>query len=414
MGVPVYLDHAATGPLHPAAAEAMRPWLGERFGNPSGSHRVAREAGAAVETAREAVAGLVGVEPGGVVFTSGGTEADNLAVLGPLAKRPGAVVVGSVEHPAVLESARASGREVRIAAVGADGLVDFGQLRSVLHGEVALVSVQLVNHETGVVQPVGQIGRRVHKWAPGAVFHTDAVQGAGWLDLAHECAEADLVSISGHKIGGPQGVGALAVRRGVDFAAVMHGGGQERERRSGTQNVAGIVGLGAAVAALGSEEGGVAARSARVTALRDRLAAQLLAGVPGAVLTATGSARAPGHCHLRVPGLESEAVLFLLDEMGVCASAGASCSSGAIEPSPVLLAMGVGKAEAGSSLRFTLGPSTTEEDVDVAAGALAEAVARLRRASPGALPGGPGTSRPKNVSEKWYHSDTTFGKTRWP
>lgn len=378
MGVRVYLDHAATGPLHPAAGEAMQAWMGQRFGNPSGSHAAAREASAAVEAARDALASFLGVHAGGVVFTSGGTEADNLAVLGPLATRRGAVVVSAVEHPAVAESALASGREVRVAEVGADGVVDFDKLRSVLDGEVAVVSVQLVNHETGVVQPVADLARRVHKWSPRALFHTDAVQGAAWMDLAEVCGEADLISVSGHKIGGPQGIGVTAIRGDVAIAATMHGGGQERERRSGTQNVAAIVGLAAAVTALTGEPGGASARSARVAALRDRLAEGIAGQVQEVVLTAAGSERAPGHCHLRLPDLQSEEMLFLLDEQGVCASAGAACASGALEPSPVLMAMGVPKEDASSSLRLTLGPATTAGEVDLAVAAVADVVARLR------------------------------------
>lgn len=378
--MPVYLDHAAGGPLHPAAAAAMQSWLAHGYGNPSGSHSVARRAQAAVEDAREAVAAFLGVDPGGVVFTSGGTEADNLAVLGPLAARggPGAVAVSAVEHPAVLEAARAARRggwEVRAIGVGPDGQVDFDAMRANLDREVVLVSVQTANHETGVVQPIEEIARRVRKWAPGAVLHTDAVQAAAWMDLAEVAAAADLVTISGHKIGGPQGVGALGIRHGVGLAPLIHGGGQERELRSGTHNVAGIVGLAAAAEAVTAER---VAREAIVRDRRDLLAALIEQEVPGAVNTAAGAPRLPGHCHFRFPGVESEALLFMLDERGVCASAGAACASGAVEPSPVLLAMGVGKAEAGSALRLTLGPDTTEEEVRAAAAAVAESVRLLR------------------------------------
>ncbi len=376
--VPVYLDHAASGPLHPAAAEAMVGWITGSYGNPSGSHQVARRARAAVEDARERVAAFAGVAPGDVVFTSGGTEADNLAVLGPLAERPGAVVVSAVEHPAVLEAARASGREVRSIGVGPDGLIDPDRMRSLLGPDVAVVSIQLANHETGVLQPFRRIARLVRRLAPGAVLHTDAVQAAPWMDLAPVAPLCDLLSVSAHKLGGPQGAGALAVRPGVRLAPTTHGGGQERERRSGTHNVAAIVGFGAAVGALASADR--QERWDRVAALRDGLADRLIASVPGAVATAPGGPRAPGHCHFRFPGVESEALLFLLDEAGVCASAGAACASGALEPSPVLMAMGVDKVEAGSALRLTLGPATTSADVDLAAGAVSRAVAALRAA----------------------------------
>jgi cysteine desulfurase len=379
--VPVYLDHAASAPVHPAAVDAMQEWLAHGYGNPSGSHSVARRAKAVVEEAREVVAAFVGVEPAGVVFTSGGTEADNLGVLGPLNAGPGPgrpIVVSAVEHPSVSEAARvagAAGREVRTVGVGPDGVVDLDHLRRLADRGVALVSIQTANHETGVIQPVDQIAGRLRRWAPDAVIHTDAVQAAAWLDLPEATAGADLVSISGHKIGGPQGIGALAIRTGADIAPLVHGGGQERARRSGTPNVAAIAGLAAAIEAR--------VRNRRPTAesvgrRRDRLAALIRAVVPEAVETAPGAAKVPGHCHFRFPGIESEELLFLLDQRGVCASAGAACSSGALEPSPVLLAMGVGKGEAASALRLTLGPSTTDDDVAVAAAAVADAVNRLR------------------------------------
>lgn len=353
-------------------------WITGSYGNPSGSHQVARRARAAVEDAREQVATFLGVGPGEVVFTSGGTEADNLAVLGPLADHPGAVVVSSVEHPAVLEAARASGREVRSVGVGPDGLIDPDRLGSLLGPDVAVVSIQLANHETGVIQPFRRIARLVRRLAPGAVLHTDAVQAAPWMDLAPLSGLSDLVSVSAHKLGGPQGAGALAVGPGVRVAPTTYGGGQERERRSGTHNVASIVGFGTAAETLTGADR--PPRWEQVAARRDRLAGLLLATVPGAVATATGVPRVPGHCHFRFPGVESEALLFLLDEAGVCASAGAACASGALEPSPVLMAMGVDKAEAGSSLRLTLGTATTDADVDLAAEAVARAVSTLRAA----------------------------------
>lgn len=354
----------------------MRAWIDEGFGNPSGSHQIARRARAAVEDARDAVASFMGVDAGGVVFTSGGTEADNLAVLGTVfAGRPGAVVISAVEHPAVVEAAIASGREVRMAAVDAHGVIDLDQLRLVVDRDVAVVSVQLANHETGVMQPLPAIAARLRKWAPDAVIHTDAVQGAAWVDLVETTSCVDLVSISGHKIGGPQGSGALAIRNSTRVAPIIQGGGQEAERRSGTQNVVGIAGLGAAVGAVSRSRDQWAEK---VRTLRDRLAALILDAVPDTVWTAERSPLAPGHLHLRFGGVESEALLFLLDEAGVCASAGAACASGAIEPSPVLLAMGIDKSDAGSALRLTLGPTTTGSEVDQAAAAVSKSVATLR------------------------------------
>ena len=294
-----YFDHAASGPLRPSAAEAMRPWLGGRFGNPSGAHQVARAARAAIDDGRDAVAAALGVEPGGIIFTSGGTEADNLAVLGSLAAHPGAAVASAVEHPAVLEAAAASGHEVRLAPVGADGLLDLEALRRLLDRQVALVTVQLVNNETGVVQRLPEIARLVRRHAPAARLHTDAVQAPNWFDLAEATADADLVAISGHKLGGPQGSGALAVRGRPSLRPILHGGGQERELRSGTHNVAGIVGLAVAITEAGAER---TAATARVQELRDELAGRLQAALPDAAFTAVGAPRAPGHLHLRCPG----------------------------------------------------------------------------------------------------------------
>jgi cysteine desulfurase len=259
--------------------------------------------------------------------------------------------------------------------VGPDGLVDLEQLRGLVGRDTGVVSIQTANHETGVMQPVEAIGRRIRRWAPGAVFHTDAVQAAAWLDLPEVTGAADLVTISGHKFGGPQGIGALGIRNGVEIGPVIHGGGQERERRSGTPNVAAIVGLAAAVDALARARAGQAEATAR---RRDLLAELITAGVPDAVLTAAASPKVPSHCHFRFPGVANEELLFLLDQHGICASAGAACASGAIEPSPVLLAMGVDKAEALSSLRLTLGPTTGDEDVRAAAAVVTRAVTELR------------------------------------
>ena len=352
----------------------MRPWLEGRFGNPSGAHSISRSARAALDEARDELAEILGVPPGGVVFTSGGTEADNLAVLGTVAARPGPVVVSAVEHPAVMEAALASGQEVRVAPVGADGVVDPEGLRRVLDREVSLVSIQLANQETGIIQPLEHLAGLVRRRAPNAVLHTDAVQAAPWLDLAREAAAADILSVSGHKWGGPQGIGALGFRRGAMLRPVLHGGGQERELRSGTQNVAGAVGLAAAARA---STGPRAATSERVAAMRDELATRIRTRVRGCMETAALSRRTPGHLHMVFPGVESESLLVLLDEAGVCASAGSACASGAMEPSPVLLAMGVPKEEALSALRLSLGPSTSDDDIEIAAAAVCEALARL-------------------------------------
>ena len=370
---PVYLDHAATTPMCREAVEAMLPYLTERFGNPSGSHSIAREARKALDEARDAVAECLGAEPGEVVFTGGGTEADNLAVLGRHAVGGGRVVCSAVEHHAVLHACAALGGDV--APVGDDGIVDLPRLGAGLGPDVSVVSVMLANNEVGTVQPLGAVAAMVRDRAPNAVLHTDAVQAFPWLDVASLARGADLVAVSAHKFGGPKGVGALVVRDGVRVDPILHGGGQERDRRSGTHNVAGIVGMAAAMRAT------VAARVetvARVTALRDRLADGLLAAVTDAAETGDRSSKIAGNCHLSFAGVESEALLVLLDGAGVCASAGSACTSGAIEPSHVLVAMGVAKARALGSLRLSLGVTTSESDVDRALEAVPAAVARLR------------------------------------
>ena len=383
--MPAYLDHAATSPTAPEAAEAMLPWLTGSFGNPSGAHSVARGARRAVEEARASLAGVLGAASGEVVFTGGGTESDFLAVRGVLEARsgsgrpPGTVVTTAIEHAAVLSAAAGAGVELRVVPPGGDGVVDLDALADALGPEVSVVSVMLVNNELGTIQPLAAAADLVRRRAPGAVLHTDAVQALPWLDLRTEAACADLVSVSAHKWGGPQGVGALVVRAGVPLVAVVGGGGQERERRGGTHNVAGIVGAAAAACAVDAARKGVVAE---VRALRDRLLAGLVSSVPGATATVpAGTAVAPGFAHLCVEGVESEALLVLLDRAGVYASAGSACASGALHASHVLLAMGIPEERALGSLRLTLGPATTAEEVDLALEALPEAVARLRVAS---------------------------------
>jgi cysteine desulfurase len=370
--VPAYLDHAATTPLRPEAAEAMRPFLtGERFGNPSGSHAVARAARTAIDEARDIVAEGLGCKPGEVVFTGGGTEADNLAVLGVHAVRPGAVVCSSVEHHAVLHAVEAVGG--RTVPVDRNGVIDLDALAAALDDTV-LVSVVLANNEIGTVQPLAEVAALVRRRSPQALLHTDAVQAVSWLDLTD--TPADLVSISAHKFGGPQGVGALVVREGVQLGPVLHGGGQERERRSGTHNVAGIVGTAAALQATVEQR---EATNERVACLRDRLADGLLAAVPDTVETGDRRRKVPGNCHLRFRGVESEALLLLLDDEGVYASAGSACASGAVEPSHVLTAMGIDRDDALSAVRFSLGYTSTDDDVDLALRVVPAAVERLRR-----------------------------------
>lgn len=382
-----YLDHAATTPLRPEARAAMLPWLGERFGNPSGAHRVARAARQAIDEARDAVAEAVGCQPGEVVFTSGGTEADNLAVRGVHAARPGRVLCSAVEHDAVLGPVAAVGGDT--VPVDGRGAVDLDALARALAPDTTLVSVMAANNEVGTVQPLAQAAEVVRRLTPRAALHADAVQAAPWLALPPLVAGADLVSLSSHKLGGPQGVGALVVRRGTPLRAQALGGGQERELRSGTHNVAGIVGFAAALRATLPTRDETAGR---VRHLRDRLARGLVAAVPGTVVTGTtatsGTAdradaghapgRLPGCLHLCLPGVESEALLFLLDEAGVCASAASACASGAQRASHVLAAMGIPAARSRGALRLSLGWTSTDADIDHALATIPAAVARLQ------------------------------------
>jgi cysteine desulfurase len=372
----LYLDHAATTPLRPEARAAMLPWLGERFGNPSGAHSVARAARQAVDEARDTVGEVVGCRPGDVVFTSGGTEADNLAVRGVHAARPGRVLCSAVEHEAVLQPvAHVGGRTV---PVDPRGVIDLDVLSALLRegDDTTLVSVMVANNEVGTVQPVAAVAEVVHRHAPGAAVHADAVQAAAWLALPGLLAGTHLVSLSSHKVGGPQGVGALVARWGTPLRPLALGGGQERELRSGTHDVAGIVGFAAALRAVLAQRDETAAR---VRALRDRLADGLLAAVPGTVETgAHRDARLPGSLHVCLPGVESESLLFLLDEAGVCASAASACASGAQQASHVLAAMGVPPDQAGGALRLSLGWTTTDADVDHALRVIPAAVDRLQ------------------------------------
>jgi cysteine desulfurase len=376
----VYLDHAASTPVVPEAVAALTQVLADHPGNPSGSHRLARDARRLVDDAREVVADALGARPGDVVFTSGGTEADNLAVAGAPGVAEGVVVCSAVEHHAVLDPvvARGDGRH-RVVGVDARGVIDLEALDAALDPTVALVSVHLVNNEVGTVQPLHEVAEVVRRAAPGALLHTDAVQALPWLDLREAALPADLVSVSAHKVGGPKGVGALVVREGVRLHPMLVGGGQERERRGGTQNVPGIVGFGAAVDVLERDRKDVVER---VEVLRDRLADGLLASVDGLVETgvpgADRSHKVAGSCHVCIEGVEAEALLFLLEEQGICASAAASCASGALEPSHVLAAMGVPRVLAQGSLRLSLGATTTDHDVDVALEAVPAAVERLR------------------------------------
>ena len=358
----------------PEAVEAVLPFLTERFGNPSGSHAVSREARKAVDEARDTVAACLGARPAEVVFTGGGTEADNLAIIGAHAVRPGPTICSAVEHHAVLHACDALGHN-RLAPVDKDGVVDLDALADLLDPSVSVVSVMLANNEVGTIEPLAEVAALVRERAPEAVVHTDAVQAFSWLDVATLAGPADLVAVSAHKFGGPKGVGALVVRQGVTVRPIIHGGGQERDRRSGTHNVAGIVAMAAAMRATVDHR---AATVARAAALRDRLADGLLATVPGCTETGDRAGKIGGNCHLSFEGVESESLLVLLDAAGIYASAGSACASGAVDPSHVLAAMGLSRDRALGALRLSLGPGTTDAHVDLALAAIPAAVERVR------------------------------------
>ena len=363
--------------MRPSAVEAMLPFFETLFANPSGAHRMARASRAAIDDAREIAASALGFDPHGIVFTSGGTEADNLAVRGVTAATGTTAVCPATEHHAVLHPVEAvGGRYVR---VGADGEVDLEHLAAQLDPDagpqVGLVSVMLANNESGVIADLDAVAEVVRRCAPDALLHTDAVQGVNWTDVAAAARSADLLSLSGHKFGGPKGVGVLAVRPGVALSAQQLGGGQEADRRSGTHNTAGIVAFGAALAELTEHR---EADICRIAALSGRLADGLVAAIDGCTETVARSRRAAGICQLLIEGIETEALLVLLDRFDVMASAAASCASGAMEPSHVLAAMGVDRVAAAGSLRLSLGWCSEPWEIDRAIEAIPQCVEQLR------------------------------------
>ncbi|HEV2749589.1 MAG TPA: cysteine desulfurase family protein [Gemmatimonadales bacterium] len=383
----VYLDNAATTPVRPEVLEAMLPYLGrDAFGNPSSAHRFGRTARAGVEEAKRAIADVLGTEPGQVIFTSGGTEADNLAVIGAaLAARdrggPFRVAVSAIEHKAVLAAAHAvvhlGGEEIILPVDGA-GAVSVEALDDALArgGGVAVVCVMWVNNEVGAVQAVGQLGGRCRE--AGVPFHVDAVQAFGKIPVSLRDVPCTLLTLSGHKIGAPKGIGALIVRDRHVVEAIIHGGGQQFGIRPGTENVPGIVGLGKAVELAAREQ---AEFAARVAALRDELERRLLALVPDAVINAARAPRAPHVSNVSIPGTDSEALLMHLDLAGIACSSGSACSTGAVEPSHVLTAMGVPRELGVAALRFSFGKDNTMEDVDMVATAFPKIVEKVRALS---------------------------------
>ncbi|MDP9889028.1 cysteine desulfurase family protein [Pseudarthrobacter enclensis] len=384
----IFLDAAATTPVRREVLDAMWPYLTGGFGNPSSHHTLGESAASALAGARSAVAGALGCRQGEIVFTSGGTEADNLAVKGIALARQAAnpqldrVVISAVEHPAVEESARYlerfHGFTVDVVPVDAAGLVTPAALAGVLRPETALVSIMYANNEVGTVQPIAALAELAH--AQGIPFHTDAVQAAGWLPLDTRELGVDAMSISGHKLGAPKGCGLLFVRSRTRLEPVIHGGGQERGRRSGTENVAGAVGL---ATALTMARDGQAEQQDRVAALRDGFIHQVLAGVPDAVLTGHPIHRLPSVASFCFPGTSGESVLLELERRGVVCSSGSACAAGSDAPSPVLTALGISAEVAQTAVRFSFDAAVTQEDLDAAAAAVQAAVAAVKNLGAG-------------------------------
>jgi cysteine desulfurase len=378
---PIYLDHAATTPVRAEVLEAMQPFFGARFGNPSSVHRWGREARTALDEAHERVARCLGASADEVIFTSCGTEADNMALLGVWRARRGqgrpAVVTTPIEHKAVLAAAHQAAKEggdERILAMTSSGLVDAESFDRLVRDDVAVCSVMWVNNEIGVMQDVHALADRAK--ARGVVFHTDAVQAFGKVDVNARATPFDMASISGHKIGAPKGIGALYVRRGTPIEPLMFGGTQDRGRRPGTENVAMAVGLARAA------ELAVAEREHEwktLAALRDRLEALLLERIPDAVIHGRGAPRAPHITNISVPGTDSESLLMALDLRGIACSAGSACQSGSVSPSHVLAAIGVPADLATSAIRMSLGCLSTDACVDRVAEVFPMLVEKARR-----------------------------------
>ena len=380
-----YFDHAASAPRRDEVADAMAPWQRGVVGNPSGSHRAARDARRAVEEARDEVAAFVGAKPGGVIFTGGGTESCDLAIAGVTSHHrrthdTSEILISRVEHHAVSDAAEKMARDHDDVSVGyidvdADGVVDLDSLMSRLSDDTAIVSVMAANNETGVRQPLDGVSALSKSIIPGGVItHTDAIAAASWVNLATVTATTDMISICAHKIGGPVNSGALVLRGDVTLEAVIPGGGQERGRRGGTVDVAAAVGLAAAVRLTMNELADV---NDRVLDLQEKLVAAVRL-IPGCQVSGLGALRVSGTVHVTFDDLASDELLFLLDQEGGCAAAAASCSSGAASPSHVLAAMGVSHERARGSLRLSMGAETTEGEVDAVIAILSGVVYRLR------------------------------------
>jgi cysteine desulfurase len=379
----VYMDHAATTYTRPEVLEAMIPYFHDRYGNPSSIYRIARESRIAVETARAQVAQALGAEPDEIYFTSGGSEADNWAIKGIASasrKKGNHIITSRIEHHAVLhpcEFLEKAGYEVTYLPVDRDGLIDPATLEEAITDRTILISLMYANNEIGTIQPIAALGAiaRAHH----IPFHTDAVQAVGNIPLDVKAQNIDLLSISAHKFYGPKGVGALYIRKGVRVDNLIHGGGQERKKRAGTENIAGIVGTGKAIELATAD---IPAYNSHLRTLRDHLLKGIRETIPYCRLNGHAEKRLPGNLNVSFEYIEGESMLLLLDDEGVCASTGSACTSGSLEPSHVLLAIGLPPEIAHGSLRLTLGQVNEEKDVDYVLGVLPGIVQRLREMSP--------------------------------
>ena len=379
----IYFDHNATTPIPPEVLEAMMPYLTEEYGNASSIHAFGQNARGAVEQARGQVAALVGARSADIMFTSGGTESNNHAILGAVAAAPAKnkhVITSAIEHVAVLDACRALaklGIELTILPVSRDGLVNPEDVRAAIRPETVLITVMLANNEIGVIEPIEEIGKIATE--KEIVFHADAVQAAGKIPIDIEKLGADLLSISAHKFSGPKGVGALYIRKGTQLAPLLFGGHSERDRRPGTEDVAAIAGMGKAAELAFAD---LCEDAARVGALRDRLERGLLDRVPHTWVNGARAPRVPNTSNLTFPFIEGEAMVIALDLKGIACSTGAACSSGAVEPSHVLLALGLPPEDARATLRLSLGRQTTMDEIDFALETIPPVIERLRQLSP--------------------------------
>ncbi len=379
----VYLDYAATTPTHPDVVQSMLPFFSESFGNASSLYSYGREAKAAITAARRSVAGLIGADEDEIIFTGGGTEADNTALKGvafAAEENRDHVITTPIEHHAVLGSCEfleKRGYHITYVPVDEYGLVDPADVRKAITDRTLIVSIMHANNEVGTIQPIADIGRTTRD--AGVLFHTDAVQTTGHVPISVDDMGIDLLSLSAHKLYGPKGVGALYVRNGTRIGQLIHGGGQERNRRAGTENLPGIVGLGKAAELAGQA---MSEEAERLTALRDRLISGLLKGIPDTHLNGHPTTRLPNNVNISVDYVEGESMLLHLDMEGICASTGSACTSGSLEPSHVLLSIGLSHQLAHGSLRLSLGKWTTDEDINRVLTTLPDVVSRLRAMSP--------------------------------